>query len=610
MSKIFKAAALWCLPLIIGFSSCNYLDQEPDDLLTEEMAFNDITRVNGWLANIYSYLPDPVYGWGQSYGYNTLVDDVQIPLVWSNYGWWSASANQGNWNANSSTVDLWGNTYKAVRAAYKFMDKVQPLPSQGLTQDDVDYMILQARFLVAYFYSEMLEVYGPFPLVTGMVDADAAASSLFHERTPFDDIVDWLDNEFLELSNELPTVVANASNNYGRATKGAALACRAKVLLLAASPLFNGNSMYAGMKNPSGSDIFSNTYDANKWKKAADATRDLLDLAETGVYDLYREYTSDGKIDAFLSCQNMFLKTGDTNKELIFINNNSNYGEHDQNKMPRGSSGNGAYGATQNLVDAFFTRNGLSIDEDPEYSEDGVNTEDIYYNTSWDWSNKDRVAGLITPAGTPMVYCNREPRFYVSIMWHGEWYPNSNRSLDFLYGGVDGGPSYDAPQCGYLLRRRAHPESKKNPDNYPYRHGIIYRLGEFYLNYAEALNEHYGTSRQTEVLKYLNLIRERAGIPQYTGSYSQSEMRELIRKERRIELCDEGKRYTDLRRWLLSKEVMTQPIMGLNTSATTAEEFFQRKEFMTRTFEDKNYLWPIYQSYLDKNPNLVQNLGF
>lgn len=594
---------------LIG-SGCDYLDQEPDDMITEEMVWSDPIRINGWLANIYSYLPDPVYGWGQSMGYNTLVDDVQIPLNWSNFGWWSAAANQGNWSASSNYYDLWGHVYKAVRAAHIFIDRVQAVPEQGLTQEEVDYMKLEARLLVAYYYSEMLELYGSFPLVTSLVNADTSYEDLMLERTPLDEIVNWIDAECSDLASQLPTQPLNPGTNYGRATKGMALAIRAKVWLIAASPLFNGNPMYASMRNPSGSNIFPTAYDNEKWKKAADATRDLLDLAESGVYDLYREYTSGGSIDPFLSCQNVFLATGDSNKELIFINNNSNYGEHDQNKIPRGAGGNGAYGATQNLVDAYFTRNGLPITEDPEYSEDGVTYEDIYYNTSWDWSNRDRVPGLITPAGTPKVYCNREPRFYVSIIWHGEWYPHANRNVNFLYGAEDGGPSYDSPQCGYLLRKRQHPESKKNPDNYPYRHGIIYRLGEFYLNYAEALNEYYGTAQQAEALKYVNLIRERAGIPAYTGSYSQDEMRELIRMERRIELADEGKRYTDLRRWLMSKEVLSQPIMGLNTQATTAEEFFQRKEFMTRSFEDKNYLWPIKQDYIDNNPNLVQNLGF
>jgi hypothetical protein len=311
---------------------------------------------------------------------------------------------------------------------------------------------------------------------------------------------------------------------------------------------------------------------------------------------------------------NIHFATGTANPELIFINNNCNYAEADQNMAPHGyGDGNGAYGATQNLVDAFFTRNGLPIDKDPSYVADGYSTEDIHYpSTAWTRSNSRDIKGLITEAGTPNMYCNREPRFYVSIMWHKEWSTQLSGYVDFLYGGANGGPTYDSPQCGYLMRKRQHPQATEiGNQNHPYRHGIIFRLGEFYLSYAEALNEYYGASAHAEVLEYLNAIRERAGIPAYTGSYSQEQMREMIRMERRIELLDEGKRYTDLRRWLLSKSVFKEPIRGLNVKSKTDDGyFFQQRDFMTRSFEDKNYLWPIRQTYIDNNPKLVQNLGY
>ena len=129
-------------------AGCHYLDQEPDDLITEEMVFNDIVKTNGWLANIYSYLPDPYMDWNMKYGLNTLTDDVQIPLEWGGFGWWSTSAMKGNWSATSNYFDLWGNVYKAVRAAYIFQEKVKPLGAEQ-TAEDVAYMRLQARFLVA-----------------------------------------------------------------------------------------------------------------------------------------------------------------------------------------------------------------------------------------------------------------------------------------------------------------------------------------------------------------------------------------------------------------------------------------------------------------------------
>ena len=591
-------------------ASCHYLDQEPDDLITEEMVFNDIVKTNGWLANIYSYLPDPFMGWNQTYGLNTLTDDVQIPLEWGGFGWWSTSAMKGNWSATSNYFDLWGNVYKAVRASLIFQEKVKPLGAEQ-TAEDVAYMRLQARFLVAYFYSEMLEFYGSFPLVTEYYDINSTYEELMLERTPFDEIVEWLDEELWTLAQELPLQHKNMTEDYGRATKGMALAVRAHVHMLAASPLFNGNQLYAGVVNKDGTPLFPQTYDKEKWKRAAEAIEDLLDL---GVYSLYKEYNADGTIDPFMSYMNIHFATGAANPELIFINNKGNYAETDQNMAPHGyGDGNGAYGATQNLVDAFFTRNGLPIDEDPTYMASGYSTEDVRYEgTSWTRSNSKEEKGLITEAGTPNMYCNREPRFYVSVLWHREWSTQLNGRVDFLYGGANGGPTYDSPQCGYLMRKRQHPQATEiGKQNHPYRHGIIFRLGEFYLSYAEALNEYYGTAEQATALQYVNAIRERAGIPAYEGSYTQGQMRELIRRERRIELLDEGKRYTDLRRWMIAKDVFAEPIRGLNVKATSDDAFFfTQRNFMTRSFEDRNYLWPIYQTYIDNNPKLVQNYGY
>ena len=591
-------------------ASCHYLDQEPDDLITEEMVFNDIVKTNGWLANIYSYLPDPFMGWNQTYGLNTLTDDVQIPLEWGGFGWWSTSAMKGNWSATSNYFDLWGNVYKAVRASLIFQEKVKPLGAEQ-TAEDVAYMRLQARFLVAYFYSEMLEFYGSFPLVTEYYDINSTYEELMLERTPFDEIVEWLDEELWTLAQELPLQHKNMTEDHGRATKGMALAVRAHVHMLAASPLFNGNQLYSGVVNKDGTPLFPQTYDKEKWKRAAEAIEDLFDL---GVYSLYKEYNADGTIDPFMSYMNIHFATGAANPELIFINNKGNYAETDQNMAPHGyGDGNGAYGATQNLVDAFFTRNGLPIDEDPTYVASGYSTEDVRYEgTSWTRSNSKEEKGLITEAGTPNMYCNREPRFYVSVLWHREWSTQLNGRVDFLYGGANGGPTYDSPQCGYLMRKRQHPQATEiGKQNHPYRHGIIFRLGEFYLSYAEALNEYYGASEQATVLQYLNAIRERAGIPAYKGSYTKEQMRELIRRERRIELLDEGKRYTDLRRWMIAKDVFAEPIRGLNVKATSDDAFFfTQRNFMTRSFEDRNYLWPIYQTYIDNNPKLVQNYGY
>lgn len=594
--------------LLLG--SCKkFLDQQPDDILTKEMVFNDQERVNQWLASVYSYMPDPYWDYGRALGFNPLADEVQIPLTWSNFGWWVSPVQQGSWSPSTGSYDFWGNTYKAVRAAHIFIENVKALPSQSLNQERVDMMKLEARFLIAYYYAQMLELYGPFPLVKGLINSDADITELMLPRTPVDTIVNYLDREFSDLAAALPARLTDENTGFGRPTKGIALAARARLLLIAASPLFNGNSMYQNLKNPDGTNLFPVAYDASKWKRAADASRQLLDLAETGVYELYKEYKGSA-IDPFLSFQNLFLTTGNVNKEIIFARPDCNIGEYDKHSQPRGFGGNGGYGVTQELVDAFYTRNGLSIKEDPSYVEEGFSTAAVSYsNTNWTLGNQAATAGLITPVGTYNMYVNREPRFYITVRYNGQWIAKEGRNTQFYNGGSDGPPSYDAPPCGYLNRKRVHPESIPRNSYTPYRPGIILRLGEFYLNYAEALNEYDPTN--ADILKYINLIRERAGIPAVDVSLQgqQSKLRETIRAERRVELATEGKRYMDMRRWLIAKDVFAKPITGMNAQGNSAN-FFKRTKFMDRVFENKMYLWPIYQTYIDKNSNLVQNPGW
>lgn len=187
----------------------------------------------------------------------------------------------------------------------------------------------------------------------------------------------------------------------------------------------------------------------------------------------------------------------------------------------------------------------------------------------------------------------------------------------------DGGPTHDAPQNGYLNRKKVSLEQNQRDGVHPYRPGILYRLGEAYLNYAEALNE--CDPGNPDILKYLNLIRERAGVPQYgTGTDSngwakislngQEEVREAIRRERRVELCCEaGIRYFDLRRWKKAEEVLNQPMYGMNFSGTELSDdpdnpkaFFVRTQYINRVYERKFYWYPIYQEEIDKDPTLMQ----
>src|SRR5690606_33894467 len=142
-------------------------------------------------------------------------------------------------------------------------------------------------------------------------------------------------------------------------------------------------------------------------------------------------------------------------------------------------------------------------------------------------------------------------------------------NTQFKSGGLDGGPTHDSPQSGYLNRKGVNPEADPKNNNVPYQPAILLRLGEFYLNYAEALNE--ASPGHPDILKYVNLIRERAATPPYGTAAGQinlatdqDNIREIIRKERRVEFAIEGDvRYNDIRRWKIAEDIFQTPIMGL-----------------------------------------------
>mgnify|MGYP001550235571 FL=1 len=180
---------------------------------------------------------------------------------------------------------------------------------------------------------------------------------------------------------------------------------------------------------------------------------------------------------------------------------------------------------------------------------------------------------------------------------------------------TDNNGTHDAPQNGYFAKKKIYYKDNVKQGSYQYRPGILYRLGEAYLNYAEALNE--CDPGNEEILTYLNKIRERAGVRQYTTGNTddnyihvnlnnQSEMRNLIHAERRVELNCEGLRYDDLRRWKEAEKVLTGPFYGMNAYGRDAASFYKRTVYQTRVYKKAFYWFPIHQDEMDKNAKLKQ----
>lgn len=371
---------LFCFSLL--FTNCqDFIDNAPDDTLTMEMVFNDKTRMEDWLSGVYNKIPDPYWGLMKDYGYDLLGDDLDPSQRWEQF--WGDGAlkyRTGQWYTNSSwSGDLWAGAPIRIRSAYQFIENAHALPNQGVTESDIEMMKNECRFLIAYYYWLMIEAYGSVPFFDGL--ANVNDDNLMRGQEPFDSMVDWIDTQLVDLSKKLPESWLNKSTQfYGRATSIMCLAVRARMLLFAASPLVNGNEWYKGFKNYDGRERFAQSYDANKWKRAATACKELIDAAHAAGHDLIREYNADGSIDPFMSCYNVFFLRGDLNKEALFCRADCGFTDYENHSTPRGASGNGGLGITQTLVDAFYMKDGsIPISSyKGNYGTPNINTESGY----------------------------------------------------------------------------------------------------------------------------------------------------------------------------------------------------------------------------------------
>lgn len=618
MKKLYIRSMFLFLTLTLTYSCSDYLDKESDTELTLDGVFNSKTKTEQWLAGCYSMIPDPLWGFQRDLGWEILADDMSPSERWRNYGWEVIPFALGSWSTNTNWgPGYWATLPQKIREINILIENVKPMPEQKFTEDDVKLMIGEARFLRAYYYSLLINTYGPVPFSPEEITpVDYNLSDLLIGQTPFDEIVNWIDKELDDVSKILPSSYVDG-RKYGRATSIMCKAVRARMLLFAASPLVNGNTDYADHVDKEGNHLFSTTYDANKWKIAADASKELIQFAEAAGHSLYIELNSNGTIDPFISCQNLFFKEASKgNTEVLFARPSSNYVEYDRHSAPRGSGGFGGYGVTQSLVDAFFTANGLPIsDSNSGYVEEGFSGQDGYWtNGQTKWKEVKNEA-QVTLAGTYNMYCNREPRFYLAVNFDGQWYSKDSRKLEFFNGKKDNNNTHDAPQNGYLVRKKT--DSSRDPINnyFTPRPGILYRLGEVFLNYVEALNE--SSPGNADILVYLNKIRERAGVRPYTTGATdatnihvdlndKAKVRELIHMERRVELCTEGIRYDDLRRWKEAQSKLNTNFYGMNFYGQNATDFYKRTVYQTRIYRQAFYWFPIHLSEIVKNPYLVQ----
>lgn len=590
--------------LFVSSGCSDFLDQIPDNVLTVEDIFKSKDYVDDYLTQIYANIPNELsQRLGEQFSGPWTAGSDEAKYNWDfNY---ANNLNRSTWATTDGTVsNLWNNFYKSIRNATDFIDKIDGANEAEVNTAMKSRYKAEARALRAMYYYWLVRIYGPVPMVNKVLPVDAPLSEVLLPRSSFDECISFIVGELDQAYNDLPIIPVD--DEYGRITKGIVKAFKVEALMLNASPLFNGNADMAGLVNKDGKQLINQSYDANKWKAAADAAKEFLDLFVPVTYDLYVDpsTTSDPFIKAYLSTRNVM--SAEWNKEWIFARPKSmNRSEYDKTPKHVGYTtavqGAGALGATQKMVDAYFMANGLSIG----------NQGSGYQSTG---SSDFKAPFDVKARSTYNQWINREPRFYVGITYNRSYwlFQGSNTSEVVSVMELSGNSgrkqsTSDVSPTGYIVRKNVVGNSND-------RGNVQLRLAQIYLDYAEALNEY--DPGNSNILKYLNLIRERAGIPTYGSGQgqisvpaTQSLMREAIRKERQVELAFENVRYFDARRWKIASTEFAGEVYGMNMFGD-GNAFYGKTLIETRTFRQRDYLWPIPNDEILKNEFMVQNPGW
>ncbi len=564
MKFTFAAPACLCLGMFI-LSSCgkkNFLDQTETTNLNEQTVFTDSARTVAFLTNIYIDIgfAESATRFGNG-GLDASCDEAEPQK--SATVTTSIQFATGTVNPTIISSDAWNLPYTNIRRVNQLL---KHLPGAPIPPHIRNVMAAEARFLRAWYYAALLKHYGGIPLLGDAVyDVGDKIPSV---RNTYKECVDYIVSECDAVAGSLPLV--RIREDYGRASGGAALALKARVLLFAASPLFNGGGIEPGNNVTGYPDAVP-----ERWKLAADAALAVMNKA---AYSLNEDNTTAPGYGFYK------LFTLRVNPEYILAKMQGGNRELESAWQP--PSRNGAQGGFpyQEFVDAFSMANGLPI-TDPA---SGYNASDPYRN--------------------------RDPRLAYSVI-RDQMPLIQNTGLKEpvnIYLGPDGkGVSQDAVHAGtptgYYTNKMLDENIAANFIHGSNRCFPLMRYAEVLLNFAEASNEYAGPTQ--EVYNAVELVRKRAGLQPYqlAAGLTKDQMREAIRAERRVELAFEGHRFWDVRRWKIAEQTENKQMTGMeirrNGSTVTYTVFPVRKH----NFRKAMYLWAIPQGETAKSPDLKQN---
>lgn len=630
------------LPISI-LTSCDYLDVVPPEQPTTADTMKDASDVVGFISSCYqavastSPFPYSTYEWSTD-------ESVDPPL-------WQGNNQKTAWNLWSPTNagGYWTALYNCIGHCHMFENILATANPNGATEEDMKRWRAEAKFLKAYYHFRLLSMYGPIPIVDTRLPQSTMPED-FPGRSHYDYVVDYIVNYLDEAAPDLPDI--GGPDDWGRATATIAKALKGRVLLYAASDLWNGKFPYNNWRNNNyetpdyGTELVSHTYDPQKWQRALEANLEALQYAENegerqlidldnlpqtllnvplpyipGVNTstpegeefarrvlmlrtIVNSNEDDGNTETiwgvFLQGDNQWLNFAPWPKRICQYNN-------------QWVDGWCAISPTLYTVEHFYTKDGNLPDKDPNF------TNESQWLTSANISDRSEVIKL---------NMNREPRFYATLSFDGDDYSPLIRAGEPLRVNLRDAnqqgynPSLfnrDYTVTGYFCKKYTSPQIQvsnvtgtDNRENYA---KPIIRLAELYLNVAEC---YAALGQNAQAIQYLNPIRRRAGIRELTEDdiTSDMSMMDWVRNERFVELWGEGHRFYDLRRWMTAPQTLSANMReGLNVAGAGMNPSFEdlnQRTVINQQFQwaTSMYLWPVPSDEIYSNPQLIQAPGY
>lgn len=627
--------------------SCSFLDvvppetEGPDDFLLEaEDALKYLYGCYGTLQKNNTKV----------LSYNTLAfgsDEVVGPeTVYDNFR--KQQCNQITGYNVADNGGVWGDYYYAIGYCNKFIADLSSTDVKNLTNSDRVNFIAEARFLKAYYHYKLMSSCGPVPIIDEQLPMSLPKEKI-PGRSHFDACADYVVKICDEVYPDLESDFDSNNRYYGRATKIAAKMLKAKVLVLAASPLWNGSFPDKSWKNSRyetpgyGYELVSKTYDPNKWERAEKACLEAIDEAHAGGHSLFgleesealrkadgialpRVPVSDESAREEIAKRTMLMrylhvaKPSQGNSEILWgalwlTNELCSWASYPhyvltrENGQPAG--GWGMISPTLQTVESFFTKNGKRPADDPVFPSEG------------DWFRRAGFTGV--QENVINLCANREPRFYAAVSFDGDEYSPVIANGSPLYVNAlnpdENGYNTDKygvnnnSRTGFWNKKLVHPNTRydqwgnDNTGSMIDHPSAIFRLADLYLMYAEACAH---TGHVSEGLEYLNLVRERAGVPEYTMAdvSGSDKFLKAVLEERFCELYLEGMRLEDIRRYVNGPKYMSHDCyQGLNVLAgnPTFETFNTRMNVEQQyVWHNRMYLQPVPDSEVYANPQMEQ----